>query len=67
MNKKCPLSSPESPHYHEAPLSPSCHWIILMNKKCHLIRRNHHIWVIGPGLGQSQAQPSQNFGFWPGL
>ena len=63
MNKKCPLSSPESPHYHEAPLSPGCHWIILMNKKCHLIRRNHHIWVIGPG----QAWPSQNFGFWSSL
>ena len=23
--------------------------------------------VIGPSLGQSQAQPSQTFGFWPGL
>ena len=27
----------------------------------------YHIWVISPGLGQSQAKPSQHFGFWPGL
>ena len=34
----------------------------------YFVCRNYHsIWVIGPGLGQSQAQPSQNFGFWPGL
>ena len=27
----------------------------------------NYIWVIGPSLGQSQARPSQPFGFWPGL
>jgi hypothetical protein len=38
--------------------------------KLNNIRENHvksPNWVIGPGLGQSQARPSQLFGFWPGL